>query len=82
MNLVSIIIPYAPYHTSIVEQAIAAARSQSLKCDVIPIPDLDGQGGALIFPLAGDPKFGEVGVRCHSLWSFLKIPAAESRLVR
>lgn len=43
-NLVSIIIPYAPYHTSIVEQAIAAADSQSLKCDVIPVSDPDERG--------------------------------------
>lgn len=44
MNPVSIIIPYAPYHTTIVEQAIAAACSQSLKCDVIHIPDIEGHG--------------------------------------
>lgn len=43
-QLVSIIIPYAPYHTSIVEQAIAAARSQSLACDVIPVEDREGRG--------------------------------------
>lgn len=44
MRLVSIIIPYAPYHTSIVEQAIAAARSQSLPCAVIPVEDLTQLG--------------------------------------
>lgn len=44
MNLVSIIIPYAPYHTSIVEQAIAAARSQSLPCDVIAVADTFNRG--------------------------------------
>lgn len=44
MTLVSIIIPYAPYHTSIVEQAIAAARSQSLPCDVIPVADTEQLG--------------------------------------
>jgi hypothetical protein len=44
VTLVSIIIPYAPYHTSIVEQAIAAARSQSLPCDVIPVEDMMGWG--------------------------------------
>ena len=43
-ELVSIIIPYAPYHSSIVEQAIAAARSQSLPCEVIPVHDELGQG--------------------------------------
>lgn len=43
-KLVSIIIPYAPYHTSIVEQAIAAAGSQSLPCDVIPCDDFLGRG--------------------------------------
>lgn len=44
MNLVSIIIPFAPYHTSIVEQAIAVACSQSMPCDVIPSPDPNGMG--------------------------------------
>ena len=44
MNLVSIIIPHAPYHDSIVEQAIAAASSQSLRCDVIPVSDKEGRG--------------------------------------
>ncbi len=44
MNLVSIVIPYASYHTSIVEQAIAAARSQSLTCEVIPVYDEQGRG--------------------------------------
>ncbi len=44
MNPVSIIIPYAPYHTANVERAIAAARSQSLSCDVVVIEDVDGKG--------------------------------------
>jgi hypothetical protein len=44
MHLVSIIIPIAPYHTTIVEQAIAAARSQSLSCDVIPVEDANQLG--------------------------------------
>ena len=44
MNLVDIVIPYANYHTEIVEYAIAAANSQSLKCGVIPIRDTDGRG--------------------------------------
>lgn len=43
-KLVSIVIPYAPYHTSIVEQAIAAAYSQSLPCDVIVVPDTEQRG--------------------------------------
>lgn len=44
MTLVSIIIPYAPYHATIVEQAIAAARSQSLPCYVVPVFDLEQRG--------------------------------------
>lgn len=44
MNLVSVIIPYATYHTSIVDQAIAAAKSQSLPCEVIPVHDTDSRG--------------------------------------
>ena len=44
MNLVSIIIPIAPYHTTIVDQAIAAARSQSLTCDVFAIADTFSHG--------------------------------------
>ncbi len=39
VNLVSIIIPFAPYHTTIVEQAAATARNQSLSCVVIPVAD-------------------------------------------
>jgi hypothetical protein len=42
--LVTIIIPCAPYHAANVEQAIAAARSQSLPCDVVVIEDTDGRG--------------------------------------
>ena len=44
VNLVSIIIPYADYHLSIVEQAIAAASNQSIKCKIIPVHDTEGQG--------------------------------------
>lgn len=44
MNPVSIIIPYAPYHTAHVEQAIAAARSQSVPCDVKVIEDVESRG--------------------------------------
>lgn len=44
MNLVDIIIPYADYHLSIVEQAIAAASNQSVKCGIIPVHDTEGQG--------------------------------------
>lgn len=44
MPLVSIIIPYADYHTTIVAQAIAAARAQSLPCEVIPFEDKNGYG--------------------------------------
>lgn len=43
-SLVSIIIPYAPYHTSIVEQAIASAYSQSLTCDLITVEDAEMRG--------------------------------------
>ncbi len=41
---VSIVIPWASYHASIVEQAIAAADSQSVKCSVLPVSDLEGRG--------------------------------------
>lgn len=44
IHLVSIIIPYAPYHSTIVEQAIAAAYSQSLPCEIIPVHDVDARG--------------------------------------
>ena len=44
MPLVSIIIPFAPYHKTIVAQAIAAARAQSLSCAVIPVEDGNGAG--------------------------------------
>lgn len=44
MPLVSIIIPYCDYHASIVGQAIAAACSQSLPCEVIPFEDVDRRG--------------------------------------
>lgn len=44
MSLVSIVIPHAPYHYSIVAQAIAAASAQSLRCEIIPIEDREGRG--------------------------------------
>lgn len=44
MNLVSIIIPCAPYHAANVERAIAAARSQSLSCDIHVVEDVDRNG--------------------------------------
>lgn len=44
VNLVSIIIPFAPYHASIVEQALASAHAQNLPCDVIAIADEQSKG--------------------------------------
>ena len=43
-NLLSIIICYAPYHASIVHEAIASANAQTLPCEVIVIDDSAGKG--------------------------------------
>ena len=44
VDLVSVIIPYAPYHTTIVEQAIAAADAQTFPVCVVPVKDSEGRG--------------------------------------
>lgn len=40
----SIIIPIAPWHVDIAEQAIASAEAQTVPCEVIPMLDVEGWG--------------------------------------
>ena len=37
MPVATIIIPYAPYHVSIVQRAVMSAEAQTIKCDVVAI---------------------------------------------
>jgi hypothetical protein len=48
VNLVSIIIPVAPYHSTIRSEAIAAAHAQTVVCDVRVLLDELGQGPAVM----------------------------------
>lgn len=42
--IASIIIPIAPWHVELAEQAIASAESQTVSCEVIPMLDTEGRG--------------------------------------
>lgn len=43
-KVASIIIPIAPYHATIAEQAIASAHAQSVPCEVFALVDMDCKG--------------------------------------